>query len=188
MSSRPGIALGPRRRAPRVPLRRLLLRQADGRAVGDHVHRSVRRGQRRHAARTSRSIRRSSTRRAPSCSFWSSCSPPSGAAGAFAGRTFWLYMLLYAVSRYVIEIFRGDPRGMVGRLVDVAVHLGHARAAGHRHARVPRAQAARPREPRSRRRRRERDVHGARRQRRAPGSIGFSCRCCRTSRVRRSSV
>jgi phosphatidylglycerol:prolipoprotein diacylglycerol transferase len=32
----------------------------------------------------------------------------------FAGRTFWLYMLLYAVSRYVIEIFRGDPRGTVG--------------------------------------------------------------------------
>ena len=32
----------------------------------------------------------------------------------FAGRTFWLYMLLYAVSRYVIEIYRGDPRGAVG--------------------------------------------------------------------------
>jgi phosphatidylglycerol:prolipoprotein diacylglycerol transferase len=32
----------------------------------------------------------------------------------FAGRTFWLYMLLYAVSRFIIEIFRGDPRGNVG--------------------------------------------------------------------------
>jgi phosphatidylglycerol:prolipoprotein diacylglycerol transferase len=32
----------------------------------------------------------------------------------FAGRTFWLYMLLYAISRYVIEAFRGDPRGAVG--------------------------------------------------------------------------
>ena len=31
----------------------------------------------------------------------------------FAGRTFWSYMFLYAVSRYVIEIYRGDPRGMV---------------------------------------------------------------------------
>lgn len=31
----------------------------------------------------------------------------------FAGRTFWLYMLLYAISRFVIEIYRGDPRGMV---------------------------------------------------------------------------
>ena len=32
----------------------------------------------------------------------------------FAGRTFWFYMLLYAVSRYIIEIFRGDERGTVG--------------------------------------------------------------------------
>jgi phosphatidylglycerol---prolipoprotein diacylglyceryl transferase len=31
----------------------------------------------------------------------------------FAGRTFWLYMLLYAISRFLIEIYRGDPRGMV---------------------------------------------------------------------------
>ena len=29
----------------------------------------------------------------------------------FAGRTFWLYMLLYAVSRFIIEFFRGDERG-----------------------------------------------------------------------------
>jgi phosphatidylglycerol:prolipoprotein diacylglycerol transferase len=31
----------------------------------------------------------------------------------FAGRTFWSYMFLYAVSRYVIEMYRGDPRGTV---------------------------------------------------------------------------
>src|SRR5213596_1140575 len=31
----------------------------------------------------------------------------------FPGRTFWAYMFLYAVSRFIIEIFRGDPRGMV---------------------------------------------------------------------------
>ena len=31
----------------------------------------------------------------------------------FGGRTFWSYMFLYAVSRYIIEIYRGDPRGMV---------------------------------------------------------------------------
>jgi phosphatidylglycerol:prolipoprotein diacylglycerol transferase len=31
----------------------------------------------------------------------------------FPGRTFWLYMLLYAVSRFAIEFFRGDNRGMV---------------------------------------------------------------------------
>ena len=31
----------------------------------------------------------------------------------FAGRTFWAYIFLYAVSRYVIELYRGDPRGEV---------------------------------------------------------------------------
>src|SRR6266853_5017107 len=34
----------------------------------------------------------------------------------FPGRTFWLYMLLYAVSRFIIEFFRGDDRGTVGAL------------------------------------------------------------------------
>jgi phosphatidylglycerol:prolipoprotein diacylglycerol transferase len=32
----------------------------------------------------------------------------------FPGRTFWLYLLLYAISRFIIEIYRGDPRGSVG--------------------------------------------------------------------------
>jgi phosphatidylglycerol---prolipoprotein diacylglyceryl transferase len=32
----------------------------------------------------------------------------------FPGRTFWLYMLLYAISRFIIEFYRGDERGMVG--------------------------------------------------------------------------
>jgi len=32
----------------------------------------------------------------------------------YPGRTFWLYMLLYAVSRFVIEFYRGDDRGSVG--------------------------------------------------------------------------
>lgn len=31
----------------------------------------------------------------------------------FPGRTFWSYMFLYALSRYVIEMYRGDQRGMV---------------------------------------------------------------------------
>lgn len=31
----------------------------------------------------------------------------------FPGRTFWLYMLLYGVSRFVIEFYRGDERGML---------------------------------------------------------------------------
>jgi phosphatidylglycerol:prolipoprotein diacylglycerol transferase len=33
---------------------------------------------------------------------------------AFAGRTFWLYILLYAISRFIIEFYRGDERGTVG--------------------------------------------------------------------------
>ena len=32
----------------------------------------------------------------------------------FAGRTFWSYMFLYGISRFIIEFYRGDPRGMVG--------------------------------------------------------------------------
>ena len=31
----------------------------------------------------------------------------------FPGRTFWSYMLLYAVSRFIIEFYRGDSRGDV---------------------------------------------------------------------------
>src|SRR5215510_13582751 len=34
----------------------------------------------------------------------------------FPGRTFWLYILLYSISRYVIEFYRGDPRGSIGPL------------------------------------------------------------------------
>jgi phosphatidylglycerol:prolipoprotein diacylglycerol transferase len=29
----------------------------------------------------------------------------------FAGRTLWLYMVLYAISRFIIEFYRGDERG-----------------------------------------------------------------------------
>jgi phosphatidylglycerol:prolipoprotein diacylglycerol transferase len=31
----------------------------------------------------------------------------------FAGRTFWSYLLLYGIARFIIEFYRGDPRGMV---------------------------------------------------------------------------
>jgi len=31
----------------------------------------------------------------------------------YPGRTLWLYMLLYAISRFIIEIYRGDERGVV---------------------------------------------------------------------------
>ena len=33
---------------------------------------------------------------------------------AYPGRTFWRFVLLYGVSRFVIEYFRGDDRGMAG--------------------------------------------------------------------------
>jgi phosphatidylglycerol:prolipoprotein diacylglycerol transferase len=32
----------------------------------------------------------------------------------FPGRTFWLYMLLYAISRFIIEFYRDDNRGTIG--------------------------------------------------------------------------
>jgi phosphatidylglycerol---prolipoprotein diacylglyceryl transferase len=32
---------------------------------------------------------------------------------SYAGRTFWQFVLLYAVSRFIIEFFRGDDRGAV---------------------------------------------------------------------------
>jgi phosphatidylglycerol:prolipoprotein diacylglycerol transferase len=36
-----------------------------------------------------------------------------GRGKPFPGRTFWGYMLLYAISRFIIEFYRGDPRGTV---------------------------------------------------------------------------
>jgi phosphatidylglycerol:prolipoprotein diacylglycerol transferase len=35
---------------------------------------------------------------------------------AFPGRTFWGYLLLYGITRFIIEFYRGDSRGMVGDL------------------------------------------------------------------------
>jgi len=32
----------------------------------------------------------------------------------FPGRTFWAYMFLYGISRFIIEFYRGDPRGSIG--------------------------------------------------------------------------
>ena len=50
---RAGHRARPRRRQARLPLRRLLLRQADDDALGDHVPRQVRRTERGHDARHS---------------------------------------------------------------------------------------------------------------------------------------
>ena len=47
----------------------------------------------------------------------------------FPGRTFWLYMILYAISRYIIEFYpRRSARRDLRRL-HIAVHLAAARAA-----------------------------------------------------------
>src|SRR5687768_5638627 len=32
---------------------------------------------------------------------------------SFPGRTFWLFVLLYSVSRFIIEFYRGDDRGVI---------------------------------------------------------------------------
>ncbi len=38
----------------------------------------------------------------------------------FAGRTFWTYLLLYPTARFVIEFYRGDPRGTVFDLLSTS--------------------------------------------------------------------
>ncbi|MDL1979221.1 MAG: prolipoprotein diacylglyceryl transferase [Deltaproteobacteria bacterium] len=43
----------------------------------------------------------------------------------FEGELFWLYVLLYSISRSVIEVFRGDPRGfMFGGVLSVSQMIG----------------------------------------------------------------
>jgi phosphatidylglycerol:prolipoprotein diacylglycerol transferase len=32
---------------------------------------------------------------------------------AFDGQIFWLFLLLYSMTRFFVEIFRGDPRGFL---------------------------------------------------------------------------
>ena len=102
-------------------------------AVGDHVHQSGRRGQRRHAARRSAASDAALRRRgrAPDPRVPAGLRTPRAPV---PGRTFWLYMLLYAISRFVVEIYpRRSARRDSGAL-DVAVRVGADRAAGDRHA------------------------------------------------------
>ena len=56
----------------------------------------------------------------------------------FEGRTFWSYLVLYGISRFVIEFFRGDERGVVFGTISTSqfISLMH-RAGGHRHAPLP---------------------------------------------------
>ena len=80
--------------------------------------RSTANTRRRTSARrsTCRCTRRSSTKPAPSCSSSASCIATERKGRPFPGRTFWGYMLLYGISRFIIEFYRGDARGMVGAL------------------------------------------------------------------------
>ncbi len=44
----------------------------------------------------------------------------------FPGRTFWGYILLYGISRFIIEFYRGDDRGMVLDLVSTSQFISLA--------------------------------------------------------------
>ena len=80
--------------------------------LGDHVHRPGREPECRHAAQraaaSDAALRVAGGPDHPRLLLLAS----SGAAAPFPGRTFWLFVLLYSVSRFVIEFYRGDDRGM----------------------------------------------------------------------------
>ena len=101
----------------------LLLRQADRPCRGPS--RSPIRWRRRTSARRSacRSIRRSSTTPGPNSLILIVLLVFERRGRPFAGRTFWLYVLLYGVSRFIIEFFRGDDRGMLARHLHLAVRV-----------------------------------------------------------------
>ena len=83
---------------------------ADDGAVGDHLPQRVRGAERRHAARrpAAPDAALRSGRRAADLGLLLAT---ERRGRPFPGRTFWSYMLLYAVSRFIIEFYRGDPRG-----------------------------------------------------------------------------
>ncbi len=56
---------------------------------------------------------RNSTRRGRNSSSCSACLAFERRGRSFPGRTFFAYLLVYAVSRFGIEFYRGDPRGFV---------------------------------------------------------------------------
>jgi phosphatidylglycerol:prolipoprotein diacylglycerol transferase len=43
----------------------------------------------------------------------------------FDGQIFWLFVFLYSVTRFIVEIFRGDPRGFLfGDLLSTSQAIG----------------------------------------------------------------
>ena len=93
---RAGHRPGARRRPPRVPAGGLLLRQADDAAVGRHVHRPVRREQRRHAAPRGAAPDAALRRRRGVPDPPDSPAATEKSGGGAPGWTFWVYILLYA--------------------------------------------------------------------------------------------
>jgi len=67
----------------------------------------------------------------------------------YPGRTFWLYILLYSISRFAIEFYRGDPRGAIVGIstsqfislllaplaIGMLLYLGRRRAPGPKRSR-----------------------------------------------------
>ena len=176
----------PRRRAARLLLRRLLLRQADDGAVGDHVHRSVCGRQRRHAAQRSAApdpALRSGRRGADPgrC-----CSRPSRAAGAFRDARSGCTCSSTPSRAIVIEIFRGDPRGAVGIFSTsqfISVILAPLSVVMLVYPGAARRSPSRGR--RSRRRREPRPSTCTADERTASAWIGSWCRCWPSSHARR---
>ena len=116
----PGIALGYMVGRLGLPDGRLLLRACNRRGLGHHVHRSGRQSQRRHAAQRAaapdpgvRVARRPGHLRGR-------CVLLERRGRGFPGRTFWTFVLLYAVSRFIIEFYRGDDRGFVFSMVSTS--------------------------------------------------------------------
>ena len=90
---------------------------------GDHVHRSVRRGQRRHAARRPAASDAAVRGRRRASDPAACCSLTERKGRPFAGRTFWLYMLLYADLALHHRVLP-RRRARHGRhVLDLAVHL-----------------------------------------------------------------
>ena len=131
----PGIALGHVDRPAGMPLRRLLLRAADRRAVGDHVSQRVRRAERRARRSTCRSTRRSSTRRAPKLLILGVPARDGTEGPAVPGPD---VLGLHAPLRHLAVHHRVLPRRPARHrsaiVLDLAVRLAAHRAARHRDA------------------------------------------------------